>query len=350
MTTFKLEDVFHRADEIQSICTSGEGFYIYGASQLGIEVFDFLTEGMQLNIKGFLDKNPDLIGTLRKGVHVHDPDDFADKGAKIIVASVLTHEICPWLHSNGFETWVIYRGLYFLSEKYRDMVRQLYSKMEDEESRQTLVSLLAYYLGLSPKPPMSKYEQYIHPAMQLEDTSAIVDGGSFDGDTIRLFRQHYGEKVQIYAFEPIESNFKNLIENHSQDSLVKCINAGLWSEAGRKYFRDGGLYASTIIEEPDNVSEQGAFILDVAMIDQVLEGGPVDLIKMDIEGAEHPALIGARETILRHSPNLAISLYHKPDDWLLIPQFLFEILPDHKFYLGHHSANFFETVLYAIRP
>jgi hypothetical protein len=55
----------------------------------------------------------------------------------------------------------------------------------------------------------------------------------------------------------------------------------------------------------------------------------VNLIKMDIEGAERGALAGARETIQTQRPRLAISGYHLPDDIYLLPALIKEIVPDY---------------------
>ena len=69
---------------------------------------------------------------------------------------------------------------------------------------------------------------------------------------------------------------------------------------------------------------------------------------MDIEGAELEALKGAKETIKRNHPKLAICVYHKPEDIVDIPKFILELDPEYKLYLRHYSDNAGETVLYAI--
>lgn len=56
----------------------------------------------------------------------------------------------------------------------------------------------------------------------------------------------------------------------------------------------------------------------------------VDFIKMDIEGAEMQALAGARATISRWKPRLAISAYHLYDDFFRIPERICEINPAYK--------------------
>lgn len=46
----------------------------------------------------------------------------------------------------------------------------------------------------------------------------------------------------------------------------------------------------------------------------------VDFIKMDIEGAETNALLGARETIHRFRPRMALSVYHRLQDFAEVPR------------------------------
>jgi FkbM family methyltransferase len=46
----------------------------------------------------------------------------------------------------------------------------------------------------------------------------------------------------------------------------------------------------------------------------------VDFIKMDIEGAEQNALRGAKETIAKFHPRLALTAYHLPEDVVKIPE------------------------------
>ena len=67
---------------------------------------------------------------------------------------------------------------------------------------------------------------------------------------------------------------------------------------------------------------------------------------MDIEGAEFSALEGALDTLARRQPKLAISLYHRADDFMTIPRFLSTMLPHYDFHLEHYTIHQEETVLY----
>ena len=73
----------------------------------------------------------------------------------------------------------------------------------------------------------------------------------------------------------------------------------------------------------------------------------VTFIKMDIEGAEYEALLGAKETIQKNKPKLAISIYHKPEDIISIPKLIKSMVPNYRLYIRHYSNADNETVLYA---
>lgn len=76
----------------------------------------------------------------------------------------------------------------------------------------------------------------------------------------------------------------------------------------------------------------------------------VDFIKMDIEGSELSALKGAKATILKHQPILAICVYHNLKDFYEIPKFISELKIGYQFYLQHSTVHGDETVLFAYVP
>lgn len=82
-------------------------------------------------------------------------------------------------------------------------------------------------------------------------------------------------------------------------------------------------------------------------LDPILPSTKVDMVTLDIEGAETEALLGMSKIISTHRPSLAVSVYHLPDDLWRIPILLSSLCPDYNFYLGHHSFSVFDTVFYA---
>lgn len=117
---------------------------------------------------------------------------------------------------------------------------------------------------------------------------------------------------------------------------------GLWDKEGSLSFasNEGG--------SSGQFSENGAYVMEVTSLDSVLHDEEITFLKMDIEGSELNALKGAKLTIQMHKPKLAICVYHKPEDILVIPKYIKTLVPEYKFYLRHYSSYNTETVLYAI--
>ena len=96
------------------------------------------------------------------------------------------------------------------------------------------------------------------------------------------------------------------------------------------------------------LSEQGGSSeIEVTSLDDTITG-KVSFIKMDIEGSEMDALKGAKETIQKNHPKLAICIYHSNEDMLRIPEFIHELVPEYELYIRAHTMGIAETVLYAI--
>jgi FkbM family methyltransferase len=172
----------------------------------------------------------------------------------------------------------------------------------------------------------------------------MVDGGAYTGDTLRSLLGHGYHFEAIYAFEPDLENFRNLrdtVGRLSRETEISLWPCGVSSETDRLNFSEGDGVSSKF-------SETGSAQVPVVALDDVLHGQPVNLIKLDIEGAEPGALQGARRLIEKYRPGMAVCLYHFPHHLWSIPLWVAELNLGYHFYYRIHEENTFEGVLYAI--
>jgi len=176
----------------------------------------------------------------------------------------------------------------------------------------------------------------------------FVDAGAYDMDTSIEFINHVPNFEKIYAFEPDEENYekckKKIKETRIDKSKILLFNSGLWSEDCELCFKDDGGDGN---RSASHIDELGDMRIKACSLDTVLQGEPCSFIKMDIEGAEYMALQGAKETILKHKPRLAICLYHKPMDLIDIPIYIHSLVPEYRIKIRHYSTCFVDTIMYA---
>lgn len=168
------------------------------------------------------------------------------------------------------------------------------------------------------------------------DSEIFLDVGGYDGQSSVKFCEWCGNKryKEIHIMEPEADNYEmcRATINKYKMKNVFLHKMGAYNETRELSFASG-IGACSGVEMRSGGKES---TVAVVKIDEMLEGKKCTFIKMDIEGAEVNALFGAVETIKKYKPKLAICIYHRFSDFLIIPNILLSLVPEYRFYLRHY--------------
>ena len=205
--------------------------------------------------------------------------------------------------------------------------------------------------GLIPFPILGpeNYFYFNNDVFSLSQNEIYVDVGAFDGDSVTTFVQACKKKQlaykHIYAFEPDPKNYRELIRNTRSYKNTSCHQLGVWSKSDILRFESSD---KAIASTASGISENGDIEIQMVCLDDFLNGSEITLIKMDPPGnimAE--ALKGARNTITKYKPKLALGAYHSFEAIFELPLLVNSLWPDYKLYLRHNSWTICETDLFA---
>lgn len=169
----------------------------------------------------------------------------------------------------------------------------------------------------------------------------VLDCGAYTGSTSLYFSRIVGAEGHVYGFEASAGTFAQYSRNMAGCGNVSVIHGAVAGSDGKVRFSTDNIPGSHIEASGQEVDAYG---IDAFVRRRQL--ARVDFIKMDIEGAEQDALRGARDTIARFRPRMALSIYHRPDDLFRMPKLVLDAAPDYAFYLRHFCDREWETVLY----
>ncbi|PWJ69458.1 FkbM family methyltransferase [Ruminococcaceae bacterium R-25] len=191
-----------------------------------------------------------------------------------------------------------------------------------------------------------QYFDYFAPG----ENEVFVDCGCFDGATCFNFAGWCGSKgfEHIYSFEADPKNYEKSKELLAPLGKCELFPYGT-SDANKKvYFASDAFETSCIIsrEEAEKKNFEGVTEIETVALDDVLAGKRVTFIKMDIEGAEYEALMGARKLIMENRPRMAISVYHKFEDFVTLADLVLSMHPDYQIAYRHYGFDDLETVMY----
>ncbi|MDR1379524.1 MAG: FkbM family methyltransferase [Synergistaceae bacterium] len=187
-------------------------------------------------------------------------------------------------------------------------------------------------------------EKIITP--RLASDEVFIDGGCLDFEISEILLKKAPSVKKIYAFEP-ERSAIDCIKRNALKCGCDCVDiqeAAVWSSNATLKF-----ITSEVNKSRSRLGDEGTVEIKARSIDSVVAPeDKVTFIKFDIEGAELEGLKGATETIKRDKPKLAICIYHKPNDYYEIGEYIKSLVPEYKAYIRHYYCMAAETVLYCV--
>ncbi|TMI42696.1 FkbM family methyltransferase [Candidatus Bathyarchaeota archaeon] len=171
-------------------------------------------------------------------------------------------------------------------------------------------------------------------AAMLAGGKLYIDAGANCGMWTLQASKHYD---QVIAIEPTKTTAKALKTNLRSNGIrnVKVIEAAVSDKNGQRAFwtwPDGPMGNSLYYEPVTYTSDYGVSrdpsLIRTITIDS-LNVNPT-MIKLDVEGAEFDAILGAVNTIARCRPKLFVEIHHPENEQKII-----DTLPDYE-WSKHH--------------
>jgi FkbM family methyltransferase len=367
-----IDDIIKRAadkySETLKLMDKGACIYLWGAKGIGPSFGKALLDAGFNNIL-FVDRNAKNIKGRIHGIEVVLPDEIIDPYNSVFIITSFPRmgEIYYDIRCRGYKNVLpffvvdfFYSGIslfrygvlgkdYYLGlgenllsnkEKYL----KLFTKFNDIKSKVTLAKQLLFRLtfdldiliGL-----MEKEQLYFDKnIVSLVKEECFVDAGGFVGDTLDCFiRENMGNFKKYYLFEP-DRDLIDLSRKKYDDDRIVLVNKGLYSENKVLSYNKTG-------DGTGSINGDGDIKIEVCRLDDEVKE-KITFFKLDIEGAELEALKGGRIHIIEDKPTLAISLYHKPGDYIEISDYVLSLVPDYNIYLRSYVNSMDDTVLYAI--
>lgn len=157
-------------------------------------------------------------------------------------------------------------------------------------------------------------------ARSIRPGDTVLDVGAHHGFFTMLAARLTGPTGQVFAVEPLWANTRvlrrHVAMNHMEDR-VTVLEAAMSDRVGFGTMHVGDDDSGGSLYPLDGYEVIPRIALQVAVltIDGLRANGtlpPIQFLKMDIEGAEGHALLGAEETLAHDRPTLLISM-HQPE-------------------------------------
>lgn len=323
----------------EKIKKSGKPVLIYGMGNGADKVIDELLR-LEIPILGVTASDAFVRGQLFRGFTVKKLSEFEGNFIVAVCFASCIPEVMEHILSlsNKYEVLVpcvpvigdeiINTGFI---KKYKEKIEKAYS-LFDDESKKIFEGCLEFMLGGDLRCLMSvttKKDEIFENVLKLGENEHYLDLGAYKGDTIEELLHYTGGKYSsIIALEPDVKTFRKLEAYAGGMPDVALFRKAVYSFGGTVSFNSAAGRQSSI--------GKSGIETESVTIDELCDGREITYIKMDVEGAEIDAILGAKETLSSKKPKLNIALYHKFIDIFDIPLLIHKINPDYKFHIRRH--------------
>lgn len=346
---------------------------IFGAGTMGRRALSAL-ESIGIHPLSFADNNRMLWGKSVDGIPILSPQDAAElfgQDAVFFIAirnenhwyretfdqlkhlgcvHISSSEPIAWRFPDKFPPFLLYSLPHNLYAHAEDVARasKLWADEESSAEYAAQIQLRAFGDPSGLSAPELDESYILHGIFRLGPEDVFLDCGAYDGDTIRDLidnRVHFGRieavEADFHSFARL-ADFVSTLEPEFANR-IRLHQCAVGAHRGTVRFDDTGGVDS-------KVSDEGRILIDMVPIDVMFATKRVSMIKMDIEGGEYDALIGAQQVIQRDRPILAICVYHSQEDIWRLPLLIRTLCPEYCMYLKAYRGDGIQTVVYAVPP
>lgn len=228
-------------------------------------------------------------------------------------------------------------------------MERVYERLSDYRSKKVLYHTLSSWLTYDRADLLAMYENNYGDYWDLDlvsctEDEVFVDLGAFTGDSVQSYIDTYGVWKRIYAYEMMEDNFLAMQKNLQGYENIVTVRKAVSQEPGVMYIDEEINFI-----DAHRLADFGRNAVEVTTLDEDIKER-ITLIKLDIEGAEKDALLGAKRHIQEEKPKLLVSVYHNNEDIWKIPGMLLEMREDYRFYLRSNGRQYgpVDMVLFAV--
>ena len=200
---------------------------------------------------------------------------------------------------------------------------------------------LCHYIGRA----ISEYGEYSDSEVRLlakvlTHGGRVIEAGANVGGLTVPISNIIGKTGKVFAFEP-QPVYCDLLRMNAGEN-VAVYQMALGNVNG---VIEMNLIPTDRVHAPGWQSDGPLTDVEIRRIDDLDIEGPIDLIKIDVDGQEHEILKGAEKTIARDRPFIYVE-YDKPERY---PELL-QWLADRDYRLYRHSAPLFNPDNFAGNP